>query len=54
MIKHKDDKPIVINENLVQKLIATQFPQWKNLTIRSVAHQGWDNRTFHLGEHMLV
>lgn len=38
----------------MRDLIATQFPQWNDLTIRSVAHQGWDNRTFHLGEQMLV
>jgi aminoglycoside phosphotransferase (APT) family kinase protein len=34
--------------------VATQFPQWKDLSIRAVAVGGWDNMTFHLGEHMLV
>jgi len=44
----------VIDDNLVRRLIITQFPQWKDLSIRPVTHQGWDNRTFHLGERMLV
>ena len=44
----------IIDETLVRDLVSTQFPQWKNLSIRPVAHSGWDNRTFHLGEQMLV
>ena len=39
---------------LVRKLIDSQFPQWKEFQIRPVAHGGWDNRTFHLGDQMLV
>jgi aminoglycoside phosphotransferase (APT) family kinase protein len=45
---------IMIDETLVRRLIATQFPQWKDLPVRPVAVSGWDNRTFHLGENMLV
>ena len=48
------NEQLIINETLVQCLIAAQFPQWKDLPVRPVAHSGWDNRTFHLGEHMLV
>lgn len=48
------DNVLIINDTLVRRLVATQFPQWEDLRIRPVAHQGWDNRTFHLGEHMLV
>jgi aminoglycoside phosphotransferase (APT) family kinase protein len=44
----------MINVTLVQSLIAKQFPHWKNLAIQPVALSGWDNRTFHLGENMLV
>lgn len=43
-----------IDINLVQKLVAEQFPKWKNLSIRPVAYSGWDNRTFHLGNEMLI
>lgn len=43
-----------IDVSLVQKLVATQFPQWADLSIKPVQLGGWDNRTFHLGEKMLV
>ncbi len=49
-----DNKPLKIDVALVHRLVAAQFPQWKDLSIRPVAFSGWDNRTFHLGEHMLV
>ncbi len=44
----------MIDVALVRRLVATQFPQWKDLSVRPVALSGWDNRTFHLGEDMLV
>jgi aminoglycoside phosphotransferase (APT) family kinase protein len=39
---------------LVRRLIAGQFPQWASLPVAPVQWGGWDNRTFHLGAHMLV
>lgn len=45
---------IYIDVPLVHQLISTQFPEWANLTIKPVEFSGWDNRTFHLGEHMTV
>ena len=45
---------VPIDVSLVQKLIATQFPQWAELSIKPVEFSGWDNRTFYLGEHMTV
>lgn len=45
---------VEIDVALVQELIATQFPHWAKLPIQPVPFGGWDNRTFHLGEHMLV
>src|SRR3569832_1942684 len=39
---------------LVQRLVAMQFPQWADLSIREVDNDGWDNWTFHLGDHMKV
>lgn len=48
------NEQIIINETLVHRLVTAQFPQWKDLPIRPVTHSGWDNRTFRLGEHMLV
>lgn len=43
-----------ITISLVEKLIARQFPEFAHLPIRSVKIQGHDNRTFRLGEEMLV
>lgn len=48
------DKQLIINETLVQQLVTDQFPKWKDLPIYSVEPQGWDNRTFRLGNHMSV
>ena len=48
------NEELVINDVLVSHLVATQFPQWKDLPIRPVDRSGWDNRTFHLGNEMLV
>ncbi|MBN9216449.1 MAG: aminoglycoside phosphotransferase family protein [Mesorhizobium sp.] len=43
-----------IDAALVRRLVAAQFPHWKDLPVRSVASGGWDNRTFHLGDEMTV
>src|ERR1700730_6056885 len=45
---------IHIDISLVHRLIATQFPQWADLPIKAVELGGCDNRTFHLGEQMIV
>ncbi len=44
----------MIDEGLVRRLIAGQFPQWADLPVRAVPDQGWDNRTFRLGESLSV
>ncbi|MBS0651634.1 MAG: aminoglycoside phosphotransferase family protein [Verrucomicrobia bacterium] len=46
--------PLRIDAGLVRSLVAAQFPQWKELPVQPVALSGWDNRTFHLGDQMLV
>ena len=43
-----------IDVGLVRRLIAAQFPQWAELPISSVDPNGWDNRTFRLGNEMSV
>ncbi|WP_214475898.1 aminoglycoside phosphotransferase family protein [Mesorhizobium sp. dw_380] len=48
-----DGKPN-IHEVLVRRLVAAQFPQWKDLAVKPVESDGWDNRTFHLGDEMSV
>jgi aminoglycoside phosphotransferase (APT) family kinase protein len=43
-----------IDGNLVQRLVANQFPQWVDLKVTPVANGGWCNHVFHLGEEMIV
>ena len=47
-------RKININVTLVSNLIAEQFPQYSNLTIQPVEYSGIDNRTFRLGDDMLI
>jgi aminoglycoside phosphotransferase (APT) family kinase protein len=49
-----DEEAVRIDEALVARLVATQFPHWADLPIRPVRFDGWDNRTFHLGDRMTV
>ena len=34
--------------------MATQFPEWADLPVMEVTHQGWDNRTYRLGSDLSV
>lgn len=43
-----------IDASLVCQLVTDQFPQWARLAVKPVEFGGWDNRTFHLGDDMLV
>lgn len=43
-----------IDKALVEKLVASQFPELAHLPVRAVDSGGWDNRTFHLGEALIV
>jgi aminoglycoside phosphotransferase (APT) family kinase protein len=43
-----------IDADLVRRLIRTQFPQWADLPVEPVVVDGWDNRTYHLGDDMTV
>lgn len=47
-------KKLNIETELVHRLVTHQFPEWKNLYIKPVANSGWDNKTFHLGDQMLI
>lgn len=38
----------------VEELIRAQFPQWSHLPVRPVVLSGWSNRSFRLGDTMLV
>jgi aminoglycoside phosphotransferase (APT) family kinase protein len=43
-----------IDAGLVRRLIAQQFPQWRDLPVSPVEVDGWDNRTYRLGDEMTV
>lgn len=52
-MKHVQAVP-TIDAQLVQRLVAVQFPQWAGFPVQPVRHMGWDNRTFRLGTDMAV
>ena len=43
-----------IDAALVRRLIAAQFPAWSGLPVAPVEAEGWDNRTYRLGDDMTV
>jgi aminoglycoside phosphotransferase (APT) family kinase protein len=45
---------VEIDTCLVSRLVTAQFPHWADLPLRPVEFDGWDNRTFRLGEDMAV
>lgn len=48
-----DDRIEVLPET-VSALVAEQFPQWAHLPVKPVEHSGWNNRSFRLGDTMVV
>jgi len=44
----------MISVDLVRRLVDSQFPQYAGLPVRPVRFDGWDNRTFHLGDELTV
>lgn len=47
-------RPIDIDERGVAELVEEQFPRWAGLPVHAVARQGWDNKTFRLGDDLSV
>ena len=48
------DDRIVVTTQQVRALIDSQFPQWAVLDVQPVELSGWDNRSFRLGDEMLI
>lgn len=48
------DGRVGIDAGLVKRLVATQFPRWRDLPVTPVEADGWDNRTYRLGNEMAV
>ena len=45
---------MIINKNLARKLILEQFPEYAHLEVTDVEKQGHDNRTYRLGDILLI
>lgn len=45
---------VQLDAHEVQRLVAEQFPDWRDLPVTPVDVPGWDNQTFRLGESMSV
>lgn len=43
-----------LTTDFVMELVARELPQYSHLRVRPVEQQGWDNRTFRLGEELAV
>ncbi len=43
-----------IDAALAGRLVVAQFPRWAALPVQPMAARGWDNRTFRLGDEMVV
>ncbi|SDI98750.1 Predicted kinase, aminoglycoside phosphotransferase (APT) family [Actinokineospora alba] len=43
-----------IDASLVKRLVSAQFPQWSDLAVTPVEVDGWDNRTYRLGDDLTV
>ena len=47
-------RAVVVDASLARRLVDRQFPQWASLPLVPVPVQGWDNRTFRLGDALNV
>lgn len=52
MVTTPPDGRAGIDAALVKRLVAAQFPQWSGMPVTPVEVDGWDNRTFRLGDDM--
>ncbi|MFD3523263.1 aminoglycoside phosphotransferase family protein [Streptomyces sp. NPDC058653] len=54
MVPTPPDGRAGIDAALVKRLVAAQFPRWSGLPVVPVEVDGWDNRTYRLGDSMTV
>jgi len=48
------DDRLTIPTDLVERLIADQFPQFSSLAVQPLVPGGWNNRSFRLGPDMII
>jgi aminoglycoside phosphotransferase (APT) family kinase protein len=46
--------PPPVDASLARRLVERQFPQWSHLPVAAVELDGWDNRTFRLGDELTI
>jgi aminoglycoside phosphotransferase (APT) family kinase protein len=51
---HAEEQLREIDYVLAGELVSSQFPQWAHLPISPIAAGGWDNRSFRLGQDMVM
>ncbi len=49
---HANEVPV--HTGLVKRLIASQFPDWRQLKLRPIPYTGTDNAIFRLGEELVI
>jgi len=49
---HRDE--VTVEETVVRRLLAAQFPEWADLPLEAVEPRGTDNRLFRLGDELVV
>jgi aminoglycoside phosphotransferase (APT) family kinase protein len=49
---HRDE--VTVDETVVRRLLAAQFPEWADLPLEAVEPRGTDNSTYRLGDELAV
>lgn len=45
---------VLITTDLARRLVRDQFPEWAGLTVTRIRPGGWDNRSFRLGDGLVL
>jgi len=53
-MKKMHENEFKINEDLVQKLLKSQCPEWAHLPLKRIHSSGTDNALFRLGKEYVV
>ncbi len=53
-VAHENEMTATIDAALARQLVGAQFPRWADLPVSQLTADGWDNRSFRLGQEMVV
>jgi aminoglycoside phosphotransferase (APT) family kinase protein len=54
VVSNRPAAEVDINDALVRRLVASQFPEWATLWLAPLPSIGWDNVIYRLGSHLAV